>query len=137
LLAVCASWQRRAGVQRHLAAKRCRRAAPQALTAMPGTSAPSSVASDLGPEAIHALRAQGFSDIVMRQGQICALKDFVFTTGLMVGLDPIGYRLRYCYEHAHEARAALAAWDGEGHPGGPWIKCKGAGVELLNPALRD
>ncbi|MDQ7958953.1 MAG: hypothetical protein RET84_23760 [Pseudomonadota bacterium] len=73
----------------------------------------------------------------MRQGQICALKDFVFTTGLMVGLDPIGYRLRYCYEHAREAREALAAWDGEGHPGGPWIKCKGAGIELLNPALRD
>ena len=31
--------------------------------------------------------------------------------------------------------AALAAWDGEEHPGGPWIKCKGAGIDLLNPSF--
>ena len=31
---------------------------------------------------------------------------------------------------------ALALWDGQGHPSGPWIKCKGAGVDLLNPSLR-
>ena len=54
---------------------------------------------------------------------------------MLVGIDAIGYSLRYCYERAGEAEAALAAWDGQGHPGGPWIKCKGAGVELLNPAL--
>lgn len=82
----------------------------------------------LDPQTIQALHAQGFSDIVVKRGEICALKHFVFTTGLVLGIDPIGDRLRYCYEHAHEARAALAAWDGKGHPGGPWIKCKGAGV---------
>lgn len=81
------------------------------------------------------LEAQGYRHAVVRNGQVCAVKEFTFTTALLVGIDAIGYSLRYCYEHAGEAEAALAAWDGQGHPGGPWIKCKGAGVELLNPAL--
>lgn len=54
---------------------------------------------------------------------------------IVVGPDPMGYSRRYCYEHATEAKAALAAWNGRDHPGGPWIKCKGAGLDLLNPAL--
>lgn len=81
------------------------------------------------------LGAQGYRHVTLRGGRVCAVKDFVFTTALLVGIDPFGYTLRYCYEHAAEAEAALAGWDGTGHPGGPWIKCKGAGVELLNPLL--
>ena len=69
------------------------------------------------------------------EGQLCGIRRFNFTSAVVVGVDPVGYRRRYCYEHAHEARQALAAWDGKGHPGGPWIKCTGAGIELLNPAL--
>ena len=81
------------------------------------------------------LEAQGYRHVMLRGGRVCAVKGFVFTTALLVGIDPFGYTLRYCYEHAAEAEAALAGWDGTGHPGGPWIKCKGAGVELLNPLL--
>lgn len=81
------------------------------------------------------LVAQGYRQAVVRNGQVCAIKDFVYTTALLVGIDHIGYSLRYCYEHACEAEAALAAWHGQGHPGGPWIKCKGAEIELLNPDL--
>ena len=36
---------------------------------------------------------------------------------------------------AKDALRALLDWDGLGHPAGPWIKCKGAGIDLLNPAL--
>ncbi|MBW8466919.1 MAG: hypothetical protein K0M67_01540 [Thiobacillus sp.] len=68
-------------------------------------------------------------------GVLCALNRFNFTTGLVVGLNTDHYERRYCYEHQHEALEALQAWDGRGHPGGPWIKCKGAGIDLLNPAL--
>lgn len=82
-----------------------------------------------------ALAADGYTDICEREGQLCGIRRFNFTSAVVVGVDPVGYRRRYCYEHAHEARQALAAWDGKGHPGGPWIKCTGAGIELLNPAL--
>lgn len=82
-----------------------------------------------------ALAADGYTDICEREGALCGIRRFNFTTAVVVGVDPVGYHRRYCYEHAHEARQALAAWDGKGHPGGPWIKCKGAGIELLNPAL--
>ncbi|VTY23848.1 Uncharacterised protein [Xylophilus ampelinus] len=90
---------------------------------------------DLSPAGRALLEAQGYREIAMRNDLVCAIKDFAFTTALLVGIDPIGYSLRYCYEHAGDAEVALAEWDGTGHPGGPWIKCKGAGVELLNPSL--
>jgi hypothetical protein len=55
--------------------------------------------------------------------------------GLAVGLGWEGHGRRYCYEFTKDAIAALEAWDGKDHPGGPWIKCKGAGIDLLNPSF--
>ena len=81
------------------------------------------------------LEAQGYRGLCERAGQLCAIRRFAYTTAILVGLDPVGYQRRYCFEHEQDARSALAAWDGKDHPGGPWIKCKGAGIELLNPAL--
>ena len=40
-------------------------------------------------------------------------------------------------EHHQDAALALQAWSGKGHPSGPWIKYKGAGIDLLNPKLQD
>ena len=82
------------------------------------------------------LREEGYRHVRELAGKTCAILPFAYTTGLMVGLEPIGYERRYCYEHASDAAVALALWDGQGHPSGPWIKCKGAGVDLLNPSLR-
>jgi hypothetical protein len=51
-----------------------------------------------------------------------------------VDIDPSGnYSYRYCYETEAQAREALQAWTDEEHPGGPWIKCKGFGRDILNP----
>lgn len=77
--------------------------------------------------------ASGYTDICVLLGEVCAVKQFNFTTAVVVGLDDVGYQRRYCYEHRADAQAALAVWDGHEHPTGPWIKCKGAGIDLLNP----
>lgn len=82
---------------------------------------------------MEALSANGYTDICTRRDQVCGVKQFNFTTAVVVGLDAIGYQRRYCYEHRVDAQAALAKWDGEEHPSGPWIKCKGSGIDLLNP----
>lgn len=71
----------------------------------------------------------------MPDGSLCALLEFAFTWGLMVGLTETGYIRRYCFEHFQEAHDALVAWDGQGNPSGNWIKCKGAGIDFLNPNL--
>ena len=84
---------------------------------------------------LEALRVQGYSDICVREHAICAIRRFNFTTAIVVDMNPTDYQRRYCFEHAQDAREALRVWDGRGHPGGPWIKCKGAGIDLLNPAL--
>lgn len=81
------------------------------------------------------LASQGYVQLRVIGTAVCGLHRFSFTTGLVVGLNFEGYERRYCYEHAADALAALAAWDGYGHPGGPWIKCKGAGIDLLNPSF--
>ena len=59
-------------------------------------------------------------------GEWAAVHDFYVTAGIVVGiaLHDGSYRSRYCYEHRHEAEAALAQWDGTGDPPGPWIKQK-------------
>ncbi|MBX3653218.1 MAG: hypothetical protein KF686_03475 [Ramlibacter sp.] len=77
----------------------------------------------------------GYTDLREIAGKVCGLHTFIFTTGLVVGLDDTGYEVRYCYEHHADAAQALAAWDGAGYPPGPWIKAKGPGIELLNPEL--
>lgn len=76
-----------------------------------------------------------YAHVRVLAGKVVALQSFNYTTGLVVGLDFGGYEVRYCYEVADDAMAALELWDGTGHPSGPWIKCKGAGVDLLNPSF--
>ncbi|MDM0067073.1 hypothetical protein [Variovorax sp. J31P207] len=81
------------------------------------------------------LHANRYSDIRRVNGLVCGLSRFNFTYGLVVDIGWSGYGRRYCYELESDARAALATWDGEDHPSGPWIKCKGAGIDLLNPLM--
>lgn len=86
-------------------------------------------------ELLSALEASGYDELRTIGEVICGLRRFNYTTAIVVDLDEGGYERRYCYEHKEDAQAALREWDGEGHPGGPWIKCKGAGIDLLNPAF--
>lgn len=81
-------------------------------------------------------KEKGYSEVREVAGQgWCGLLPFAYTWAIVVGLTPDFYGRRYCFEHQGDASQALAAWTGQGHPSGPWIKCKGAGIDLLNPAL--
>jgi hypothetical protein len=71
-------------------------------------------------------------------GEWLALARQMFTTGLCVVKEPHpgdtvsnGMRTRFCFEHAHDAEAALVAWDGRGDPPGNWVKQKPQ--DRLNP----
>lgn len=75
----------------------------------------------------------GYVGVRQIAGKWCGLHPFLFTFGLVVGLSDEGYERRYCYERLSEAADALQTWDGTGHPNGPWIKCKGAGIDLMGP----
>jgi hypothetical protein len=80
------------------------------------------------------LQTQGYRAIKMlNTGELAALHDEIYTTGLCIGLDEFGYRTRYCYETHHEAEEALAIWDGNGDPPGLWLKQKPE--ERLGPGL--
>jgi hypothetical protein len=64
-------------------------------------------------------------------GKIAGIGRQLFTTGLFVGLEEFSYQKRYCYENEAQAVVALAIWDGQGDPPGPWIKEKPS--DRLNP----
>ncbi len=86
-------------------------------------------------ELLSFLQEQGYRELRLIGDVLCGLHRYNFTTGLAVGLTFECYERRYCFKHSEDALRALRDWDGQGHPSGPWIKCKGAGVDLLNPAL--
>lgn len=70
----------------------------------------------------------------LADGRRCGLMSMLYTYALAVNVSLQGHEYRYCFEHLEDAQASLQAWHGEGHPSGPWIACKGKGVNLLNPA---
>lgn len=80
-----------------------------------------------------AFATGAYTHLCILAGQVCGVKRFNFTTAVVVGLDRLGHHRRYCYEHQADAQTALLVWDGHEHPSGPWIKCKGAGIDLFNP----
>lgn len=63
---------------------------------------------------------------------IVGLMRFVFTIGLVYGIDEDFYEGRYCFHTLADAREALNSWDGVGDPPGQWIKHKGR-IEYRNP----
>lgn len=80
-----------------------------------------------------ALEMADYDRVRQIDQRLFGVQKMAYTTGLFCELDAVGYSHRYCYEHYAEAFSALNAWDGEGHPPGPWIKRKGLGGDLLNP----
>lgn len=64
---------------------------------------------------------------------LCGIKRFIFTTGLVYGLNEIGYKGRYCHHSHAEALEALNNWNGQGHPKSNWVKHKGRDVDEGNP----
>jgi hypothetical protein len=68
---------------------------------------------------------------------LCGMRRFIFTVGLIVGLNEFDFEGRYCYEGYNECTAAIMTWDGQGDPPGPWIKYKGKKREYSNPNVKD
>jgi hypothetical protein len=84
------------------------------------------------------LKSEGYYEIREIEGVgICGLYKYIFTTGLTIGLNEIGYYGRYCYSTEREALEALNSWDGKGDPEGLWLKYKGSGGERTNPLVEN
>ena len=93
---------------------------------------------DVDPALVAFLERNGYSHFIIADGQLCALQQFMFTTGLVVGLAWENYTRRYCYEAFDDALCSLQQWSGRDHPVGEWIKVKGHDnsgrrIDLLNP----
>ncbi len=74
-----------------------------------------------------------YKNFQKKNGEYMATMRMIFTVGLVVGLDEISYKHRYCYHSNEEAVRALNEWDGKGFPPGNWIKRKGIDGDVTNP----
>jgi hypothetical protein len=82
------------------------------------------------------LETEGYYEIREIPGiGLCGLRKFIFTTGLVIGMDEDRYYGRYCYSNEVDALKALNEWDGKEDPSGPWIKYKGTPGERSNPEM--
>lgn len=54
----------------------------------------------------------GYGMPVKLDGEIVALGKYLYTTGIMVGMDETGYKHRFCYATEGEAMIALLEWIG-------------------------
>ncbi len=57
---------------------------------------------------------QGYACVCKMHGDIVGLYKFLFTTGIVVGMDETGYKYRYCYHTDSEAFTGLLEWILEG-----------------------
>lgn len=94
--------------------------------------------ADSDNDLIDILRKEGYTALMNIPSQgICGIYKFMFTYGLVVGLQRDTYDRRYCYKTYEEALIALCIWSGEEeHPQGDWIKCKGSCGDITKKDLK-
>lgn len=81
---------------------------------------------------------QGYRDFRWLEGQgWCGLQDYMYTCAIVVDMKWSDYKGRYCYATAQEAKREFEAWDGQGDPGGNWIKYKAACEDRLGPGATN
>lgn len=76
---------------------------------------------------------EGFYNIREFPFGTVALRDYVNTCDIVVGIKGTAYKRRYSYDSRHHAQKALESWDGQGDPSGPWLKCKGPDELRIGP----
>ena len=77
-------------------------------------------------DAISALERElvgmGYIVRTLPDGRVNAVLETLLTVALIGDLNSYTYERRYYYRKMHDALNALAAWDGNSDPPGPWIK---------------
>jgi hypothetical protein len=78
----------------------------------------------LEPDHIQFYTDMGYGMPIKLDGEIVALGPFLYTTGIMVGMDETGYKHRFCYHTQGMAEIALLQWIGNDaeEPGGYIVK---------------
>ncbi len=96
----------------------------------------------LTPRLYCDLQQQHYRYIKGVQDKICALKDHVDTTAIVIGLSEKGSERTYHYSNKTEAEAAFNQYDNvDLHPTGPWFRAEGfmsdALANSLIPTLKE
>lgn len=82
----------------------------------------------ISPKLQRTLFDEGYMYLKEISGKVCGIMPFLFTWGLVVGLDEFGYSHRFCYDSRSDAVEAIGEYTSlDTDPPGNWIKEKGRG----------
>lgn len=70
----------------------------------------------MNDELTNFLVDEGYSNIHEIDGMVCATLRFIYTVGVVYGIDWTGYRGRFCFESQQCAELFLKDWDGKTLP---------------------
>lgn len=81
---------------------------------------------ELPEEAVKFYEEMDYRLVCRMHGKTVGIHQFIYTCGIVVGMDETGYEYRYCYHTGAEAAVALMNWilKGDEEPAG-YIKRKG------------
>jgi len=78
--------------------------------------------------------ALGYRDLrKLPNKQWIGVAPYLFTYGLCIGMQHVGFTGVYHYATLREALEDCSKWNGEGDPPGRWIKYKDTDGERMNP----
>lgn len=80
-----------------------------------------------------SLERNGYYFVKQLPCGVAALRDYLNTTDIVVGIKGSSYLRRYSYDSSDLAKRALSTWSGTGDPSGPWLKCKGPDELRIGP----
>ena len=62
------------------------------------------------------MEEQGYTELREVDGKVCGLFRFIFTWGVIINMDDIGYERRFCFDNYSFASKFLEEWDGVTEP---------------------
>lgn len=62
------------------------------------------------------LMQYGYQNLRLVNGDWCGTQRFIYTVGVVLGLDETGYTNRFCFDTEQNAALFLKDWDGETLP---------------------
>lgn len=83
-----------------------------------------------------SLLRHGYYNVRYLPCGVTALRDYVNTTDIVVGIKGSSYLKRYSFDSREVAANALNRWDGANDPPGPWLKCKAPDELRIGPGWK-
>lgn len=61
---------------------------------------------------VEAAERNGYTDVTVLANMVCGIYPFMYTWGVLIGIDETGYKGRFCFDSLNAAQSFLRNWNG-------------------------